>query len=213
MTEQKGVFRVATTADIDAVVEVHLAAFPGFFLSMLGPAFLRAMYQAFLLSGGGIFVVGEEGGLVRGFAVGAMKSAGRDRDLARRHAMRFLLSSIPGILRNPVKVGRRLLARLRSGGDEYQVPDCAATLRSIGVVPDMRGRRFADELLREFERRASTLGAKSVALTTDANDNARAIRFYLKNSYEIAGSFESGEGRAMLLMVKGLSPRNENPGD
>jgi ribosomal protein S18 acetylase RimI-like enzyme len=77
----------------------------------------------------------------------------------------------------------------------------------------MRGRRFADELLREFERRASTLGAKSVALTTDANDNARAIRFYLKNSYEIAGSFESGEGRAMLLMVKGLSPRNENPGD
>jgi ribosomal protein S18 acetylase RimI-like enzyme len=213
VTEPAVSFRLATRKDIDAVVEVHLAAFPGFFLSMLGPDFLRTMYEAFLLSNGGIFMVGEAGGVIRGFAVGAMKSAGKDRDIARRYAMRFFLSSVPGVLRHPAKVGRRLLVRLTSGGDEYSVPDCAATLRSIGVFPDMRGRQFAGELLREFERRASVLGAKSVALTTDASDNARAIRFYLKNRYEISESFESGEGRAMLLMVKPLSPCNEKPGD
>ena len=38
-----------SSSHIDIVVEIHLRAFPNFFLSFLGPRFLREFYASFLL--------------------------------------------------------------------------------------------------------------------------------------------------------------------
>lgn len=54
--------RLADERDIDAVASVHLAAFPGFFLTSLGRKFLSEMYRGFLKHPSGIFFVAEEGG-------------------------------------------------------------------------------------------------------------------------------------------------------
>ena len=37
--------RLAEEKDLSKVVDVHIAAFQGFFLTMLGHSFLRVMYQ------------------------------------------------------------------------------------------------------------------------------------------------------------------------
>ncbi|WP_305016831.1 hypothetical protein [Mycobacterium tuberculosis] len=40
--------RPAQASDIAQIVQVHLQAFPGFFLTLMGPRFLRLLYSGFL---------------------------------------------------------------------------------------------------------------------------------------------------------------------
>ena len=194
----------ARPQDVPSVVHVHIAAFPGFFLTSLGPAFLRTMYRAFLSNAGGVFVVARANQDVQGFAVGVLESTGKDRALALRYLPQFLISVIPGFIKNPIKVSRRILSQFFAVGEQITIPDDAAVLRSIGILPDARGTGIAGDLLREFERCSFIKGARSVALTTDALDNARAITFYQKNGYEVAQEFMQDKNRRMLLMLKKL---------
>lgn len=204
MISQVSMCRLACDSDVVKVTDVHIAAFPGFFLTKLGPKFLRTMYQAFLLNSGGVFVVNEMNGTVQGFAVGIMKSAGNDRLLAMRFLPKFLLSLLPAMACNPIMVSKRVITHFFSVRDEPDIPDDAAVLRSIGVRPAMQGNGIANRLLEEFEQLAQNKGATSVALTTDAVDNARAIGFYRKHGYNIAYEFKQDKKRTMLLMVKYL---------
>lgn len=204
MTTMDRSFLPARPQDVPSVVDVHVAAFPGFFLTTLGPAFLRTMYRAFLANAGGVFVVAKANQDVHGFAVGALKSAGKDRALALRYLPQFLISVIPGLARSPIKVSRRILSQFFAVGEQITIPEDAAVLRSIGIIPSARGTGVAAHLLREFERCSFLKGARSVALTTDAIDNARAIKFYQKNGYEVAQEFMQDKNRRMLLMLKTL---------
>jgi ribosomal protein S18 acetylase RimI-like enzyme len=181
-----------------------MGAFPGFFLTTLGPAFLRTMYKAFLLNEGGIFVVCELNGQIYGFAVGILKSAGRDRKLASQFLLEFLCALVPAVVRNPITVIKRIASRCFEIGEETNVPEGAVVLRSIGVVPDHRGSGVAGRVLQYFELQASLRGATSVALTTDAVNNERTINFYRKHDYTIAQEFKRDEVRAMYLMIKKL---------
>lgn len=196
--------RSAEEKDLGEVADVHVAAFPGFFLTMLGNSFLRVMYRAFLVSPGSVFVVEDADGRVHGFAVGVLKSAGKDRKMAIRFFPQFVLAILPGVLRNPVKVIRRILGQLCAEGGQPEMPDGCVVLRSIGVLPEMKGAGVANRLLADFERHARETGAKAVALTTDAQDNQRAIGFYLKHGYKVQQEFKQDGSRQMLLLTKEL---------
>jgi len=196
--------RPAIIDDVNQVTDVHSAAFPGFFLTSLGTGFLRIMYRAFISNSGGIFVVNEQSNRLDGFAVGVLKSAGKDRNLAIRFLPKFIAALIPGVLRNPIKVLKRVAAQFFAVGEEPEVPENAVMLRSIGVLPDAKGSGVASRLLDEFERLSRAKGATSVALTTDALDNDRAVGFYRKHGYVIAQEFSQNKSRKMLLMLKEL---------
>ena len=198
-------YRDANICDLDVVTDVHMTAFPGFFLTTLGAAFVRTMYKAFLLNPGGIFVVNEASDGVAGFAVGALKASNKDKQLAIRLLPQFIWAVIPAIILSPVRVLMRILAQFfAQGGDELNVPEGAAVLRSIGVRPEIKGRGVAGGLLNAFEQRATQMGATSVALTTDVLDNERAIKFYRKHGYEVLQKFTQGKQRPMFLMLKEL---------
>lgn len=204
MTDSMTICRGALTTDVPRVADIHAAAFPGFFLTTLGPAFLRTMYLAFLSSAGGVFVVGQRNGRLDGFAVGVLKSAGKDRHMALRFLPQFLAALLPALLRNPGKVLKRIASQFLALGEEPEIPDGAAVLRSIGVLPEARGSGVASLLLTEFERQALAKGATTVALTTDAVDNERAIGFYLKQGYTVIQEFRQDKSRQMFLMLKDL---------
>ena len=53
--------RVAAPRDLEAVTEVHVRSFPSFFLSALGPRFLRLLYEEILRSENGVLVVADDG--------------------------------------------------------------------------------------------------------------------------------------------------------
>ena len=51
--------RDARPEDIPTVVAVHLASFPGFFLSFLGPKFLALLYEGLIADPQGLVMVSE----------------------------------------------------------------------------------------------------------------------------------------------------------
>lgn len=200
------VCRAAEPKDLRQVVNVHLEAFPGFFLTSLGPRFLEVMYRALLTGPGAVFLVAEtESGVIEGFAVGMARNVPRDRSLALKGLPSFLLAVIPAVARNPVLVTRRLAAQMFSRNAQPVFPVGAAVLRSIGVRPQMKGGGAAGRLLTAFEAQAHAKGASSVALTTDALHNERAIGFYTKQGYSAWQEFEQHGSRRMLLMTKSLN--------
>ncbi len=196
--------RDATLDDLVAVTELHMAAFPEFFLSSLGPAFVHTMYRAFLRNSSGIFVVAEIEGRVSGFAVGALQSTGKDRHLALRMLPQFVWALAPAVARHPMRVLRRVLSQFFSDGGVPAMPDAGAALRSIGVSPAMQGGGVAGHLLAAFEQRAQARGASAVTLTTDVLDNERAIQFYKKHGYAVAQEFLQDKRRRMFVMLKDL---------
>ncbi len=80
-------------ADVSAVVKVHLDSFSGFFLTFLGPAFLRELYVATLADPSGIGFVAEEKQTICGFVTGTTQASGFCRRLLRHRWWRFALAA------------------------------------------------------------------------------------------------------------------------
>ena len=194
--------RLATREDLDQVVTVHLAAFDGFFLSILGSRFLKVMYTAFLEDSAGIFVVCTKSGSVQGFAVGAVAGGKKDRSSALRYLPQFVLAAMPALLKSPRFIVARLFKRFFGIGEAPTIPENSVMLRSIGVLPSAKGGGVAGSLLIEFEKLATAKNAQSVILTTDVDDNERAIGFYKKHGYSVLDKFRQDGKRMMYLMQK-----------
>jgi ribosomal protein S18 acetylase RimI-like enzyme len=198
-----GQCRPATLPDIPVVAQIHLSAFPGFFLSQLGNRFLCVMYKAFLLNPSGVFVVyNTDNQSLAGFAVGSLAQSGTDRIIALRFLPSFLWAVMPALLRRPGVVLGRLAARFFETGATPSIPADAMVLRSIGVVPAARGRAVASSLIAAFEALAAEHGARHVFLTTDEENNDRAQRFYQRHGYVMSSRFRQDGKRWMWLMSK-----------
>lgn len=197
------VCRQANINDVADVARIHLAAFPGFFLSTLGFRFLCVMYRAFMLNKASVFVVSQNSeGHLTGFAVGALQTGDRDRLLALKFLPQFVLAVLPALLRHPLVVVRRLIARFFEVGELPSISESAVMLRSIGVMPEARGGGAAALLLESFEQLAFERGAEQVCLTTDEEENERAQRFYQRHGYVMSSRFCQDGKRWMWLMNK-----------
>ncbi|WP_439858862.1 GNAT family N-acetyltransferase [Pseudomonas sp. MBLB4136] len=197
-------YRPADEHDIAAVTEVHVAAFPGFFLTSLGSRFLDEMYRGFLLHSSGIFLVAEEEGQIMGFAAGTSAPTSFFSDLRRRRFLSFLCYAFPALLRNPKVVFIKLFKAIFYRGDQPAGLNGGALLSSIGVSPAVVGKSVGQGLLTRFEHEALSRGQKFVYLTTDEVGNDRVNAFYRKNGYVIESRFNQHAGRAMFRYVKNI---------
>ena len=59
--------RKATLYDVNAIVEIHINAFKGFFLTSLGRDFLKFYYTCFVKNGETVTMVAEENKIIYGF--------------------------------------------------------------------------------------------------------------------------------------------------
>lgn len=201
-----GVIRAFQPSDVPAVVAVHLNAFPGFFLSLLGSPFLRAYYECFPGAPGAIAIVAEVNGVISGFAVGSVNPAGFYRRLLRRHWLRFALAAIPALTRDP-RCARRLMRALRHAGSNPSGSGVVG-LFSIATSPSPRVLGTGAALLDEFLVRAVAIGATEVWLTTDADSNEAVNQFYQKAGFAVRDTFLTPEGRRMYEYVRPLTIAN-----
>lgn len=182
-------------SDIDEVVAAHLKAFPGFFLSFLGAAFLRELYHSIVLDPTGISFVCCEGKEVKGFVAGTDQPAGLYRRLVRQRWWCFALAAIRPAVRKPA-IAPRLWRALRMPQEVPASPG-VGTLMSIGVLPEEQGQGIAHELVRKFLSEARRRGLSEVNLTTDRLDNEEVNRFYQQLGFGVARIFTTPEGREM----------------
>lgn len=189
--------RPARVADLSEIVSIHLESFPEFFLTFLGPRFLRLLYGQILGNSHGLCWVAEdeESEELLGFVAGVTQQAGFYRDMLRRRKWSFALSAIPALLRSP-GIAFRLLAALRKPADAADA-GAEACLMSIGVRSAGGGRGIGSRLVHAFADDLKGRGIYQFCLTTDRDGNDPVKAFYEKEGFELWRTFVTPEGRWM----------------
>jgi ribosomal protein S18 acetylase RimI-like enzyme len=184
-------------ARVDDVVPVHREAFPGFFMTQLGPRFLREYYRCVEAYPGGVLLTtsGEQGCI--GFVAGFVDPASFYRELRRRR-LRLGLAACAGIVTRPQRLVTLLANHRRARGAAHQPRDSrTAELSSLAVLPGAQGLGVGSGLVRAFVEAARVLGAERVLLTTDSDANEAVNSFYRRAGFSCVRSFEARPGRRL----------------
>ena len=204
MASQENLFlRNMFPSDVLAVTEVHLKSFPGFFLTVLGPTFLRNLYTAILEDPNGICFVATQNMKILGFVAGTAQPAGFYRRLLSRQWLHFAWSALPHAVQHPTIVPRLL----RAFSMPAQVTQHAGrgTLMSIAVLPECQGSGIGQLLVCTFLNEAIQHGLRHVDLVTDRDNNEPTNKFYQRMGFVCDRSFVTPEGRAMNEYIIDLS--------
>ncbi|MGB3223300.1 MAG: GNAT family N-acetyltransferase [Desulforhopalus sp.] len=181
---------------IPGVVHTHLASFPGFFLSFLGPRFLSLYYAGLCADPQGIGLVYlNTSKFPAGFVAGSSNPRGFYSRLLKRDWLKFALASAGAIIRKPNVIGRVARGFFHSGSNP--LGDDVAGLFSIGVLPELQGTGVGKLLVEAFLREAGVRGCKRVFLTTDRDDNEAINSFYRTLGFYIERQYETPERRRM----------------
>ena len=191
-----------TMAHVDEVISVHLHSFEGFFLSFLGPRFLRLYYESIAEYPGATGYVYVQDGRAVGFVCGTVHPSQFYRFLLRTRGWRFAVASLGAVLRRP-SIGPRL-ARALLYPSQTSRRDDTGTLTSMAVEPAFQGQGIGAELARAFLEDMRARGVKRVDLTTDRHDNDKVNAFYQKQGFRCERSFVTPEGREMNEYVISL---------
>jgi ribosomal protein S18 acetylase RimI-like enzyme len=191
--------RPASRADVAAVVRVHVAAFPGFYLSDLGPAFLRAYYRLILGHRGGCILVAEAEETVAGFVAGFRDPSAFYRGMAAAK-WRLAWPIARGLLRNPRLIVRTVHNVYRVRSAQHQPPlasgDCCE-LSSLAVAPEYAKNGIGSRLVARFVAENRAAGVAKISLATDAEDNDSVNRFYQRLGFKNEGIYQAVGGRWM----------------
>lgn len=198
------VYRNAALGDTGSIAQLHEVAFPGFFLTSLGPRFLRLLYRGFVTVDGGICIVAENKGELIGLVAGTTRPVSFFGTLVKKRGWSFALAAVPGLLRNPVFVVHKCFGALFYRGEKPKAMLEAALLSSLAVSPDWSGRGVGQQLVAAFCNELGRRGVESVYLTTDASGNDSVNRFYEKCGFHLVDTFERPGRRQMNRWAKAL---------
>lgn len=197
--------RTAAVADLEAMVEIHEHAFPGYMLTLLGRGFLSHLYREFIQSNDAIALVAVSasvGGRLDGFIVGAYDPEAFFATMRRSRGFSMAIAAIPALLRHPISVGERLLSSTRFRGDKPAGLDRAALISSLAVSPSARGSGAGKALVAAFCERIAGSGRKTIFLTTDSEENDAVLQFYRACGFTVHSTLKRSTGRVMALLIK-----------
>ncbi|WP_122262737.1 GNAT family N-acetyltransferase [Ornithinimicrobium cerasi] len=189
-----------TAADVPDAAELHRRAFPSFFLSELGPVFLREFYRGFLADGAVTVVARDATGRLVGVVVGHVNPSGFFRRLLVKRWSAFAIASLSLVVRRPRVVPRLFRALTYRGQDGEEQPP-GALLSSICVEPAMQGTGTGRLVLEAWLRELQSQGETRAYLTTDALDNGSVNAFYVRSGWRLFSSYETPDQRRMNCYV------------
>jgi len=190
---------------LNDVVEIHMEAFPGFFLTLLGRPFLTELYRGFIVSESAVLLVSiDSDGNALGFAAGAINPKLFFSKLRRKRSMHFLCASMKALILNPLVVINKLFYAAFYNGDKSNEIEGGALLSSIGVRPGISGEGIGSILLKCFEKSLSIVNVPRAYLMTDKEGNESVLYFYKKHGYEVESVMKKSDGRIMCRLVKEL---------
>lgn len=196
------IIRTMVRGDLDKIVDLHMAAFGGFFLSSLGKPFLLDLYDSFICDESSICFVADEEGILKGFAVGNQKPARFFKILLIRKNAIFIFHAIKAFIKNPVTVTQKFIYALQYRGECPAGFRHPSLLSSLGVDPADKGKGIGSKLIEAFCLKAFEAGADVVYLTTDKTHNDSVNDFYIKNGFRLESVFEKSNHRKMNRYIK-----------
>lgn len=195
--------RNATYDDVERIVEIHINAFEGFFLTFLGPKFLRLLYVGFIEQG--VLRVAEADSYVIGFSAGTEQPDVFFSNLRKNKWLSFFLAATPGLIKKPSLVIKKLYGAVFYKGDSVERLNSSFLLSSLAVDPYSKGKGIGKFLINDLnevltEKRIS----ESIYLITDKNENGSVLGFYNKCGFSIESEFNQSGQREMLRLIKSI---------
>jgi len=182
--------------DLQRIVEIHIKAFPNFFMTQLGFCFLEKYYGLVLEYPGSIFIAVTQGDVIKGFVAGFL-SPNEFYSLLKRKKLSFLSSVIVSALRNPKLIIRILYNLRRVNYMANESDKSIVELASIAVDPQDSGKGFGKVLVKSFLEKARELRADYVYLTTDSLNNDYVNKFYQALGFMLYKTFKTSPDRIM----------------
>jgi ribosomal protein S18 acetylase RimI-like enzyme len=190
-----------TSKDAKLIAEIHLNAFPNFFLTSLGKRFLAVFYSKILKNEVGYGIGFFENDKLLGFAIGTTTPNGFYKRLAKKNFLPFTLAAIPSFIYNPKK-GLQLIQSLRS--QNQSIDEGTGVLLSICTIPTIQNKGLGSQIIRAFEEISKQKNLSYLALTTDCENNEVVNIFYQNKEYKLKEHFNTKNGRKMNLYTKKL---------
>lgn len=187
--------RLMRSSDVDSVIRVHMEGFPGFFLTFLGPAFLREFYTAVCEDPSGIAIVYEDDSIL-GFVVGTVEPSGFYKRLIQKRWWKFGLASLKPAIKKP-RIVPRLLRALTLPAKTANPGLKTGTLMSLAVIQNHHGNGVGKHLVLSYLEKSRERQVEIVNLTTDAVGNDTTNQFYQRMGFTLAKVFDTPEGRLM----------------
>jgi ribosomal protein S18 acetylase RimI-like enzyme len=181
---------------INNIVSIHMDTFTGFFLTFMGPKFLKLMYRSYLeYKESGILVAFDEDKPV-GFLAYSGELSGLYKYMIKKRLILFAWYSLGAFFRKPkifMRLVRAFLKPSETKRDEKYIE-----LASIGVEPNSKSKGVGSMLIDYFKSQVDFDKYEYITLETDAENNDVANRFYRKNGFILEREFETSEGRKMF---------------
>jgi ribosomal protein S18 acetylase RimI-like enzyme len=189
--------------DIMKVVKVHKDSFKGFFLTELGDGFLNVYYNSVRKDNNGIMLGFFQDGQLLGFCAATTVAKGFNAQLVKKNLLQFSLITLRLMWTRTAALIRLLKNFSKSDSTSKDDGDYAELL-SIGVSSISQGQGIGKQLLLELEKEMKLKNVSKLSLTTDYDNNQRAIIFYKALGYEIYYDFTAYPNRKMYRMIKSL---------
>lgn len=206
-SQSQALIRRMGLADLEFVVDEHLAHFPDNVFGQMGRRFLTEYYRTFLDGPHADAVVVVVGGSRVGYLVGVLDVREHRRLVRRFHFRRLALYAAAALTRRPRMAAgllrRRIAVRLnamRSHGGETGDPSKGiAVLSHVAVRSEARGLGLGTSMILEFVERAQDGGARTVSVATRAG-KAGAGDLYRRLGWKLANERTTFDGRRIVLL-------------
>lgn len=193
---------------IRSVAELHIRAFPSFFLTQLGIPFLQTLYKGYIEEKGSGIIVAEDEGRLVGFIAFSNDYSQFYKGLIKNHLLEFAFCSLGAAIRHPSFIKRLLGAFKKS--DSVIKEDKYVELASICVDPDIENHGVGSALIDYLKNIVDFKTYSYINLETDADKNDGVNRFYVKNGFKLERVFITVEGRRMNEYRYAPGEKNED---
>ena len=181
---------------IKRLVQIHMQTFRGFFLTFMGKGFLKNMYQSYCAhTKSSLLGAFDENGELVGFLAYSKDMSGLYKYMIKRKLIPFAWYSLGAFLRKP-KVFMRLIRAFLKPSESAREENYIE-LSSIGVDPTVKSKGIGSQLIAKLKEKEKASGSLYIGLETDAEDNAAANAFYVKNGFVLHHTFVTKEKRKM----------------
>lgn len=199
--QDETVIQLSSSDDIAGVVTLHEAAFPGFFLTQLGPAFLEQYYREVHRFSAGWLFVAKQGTRTIGFVAGFRDPSKFYAGLHRRpwrwaHPLALALARRPWVIAG---IANRVAIAASKGRHGPQTARAMkiCELSSLAVHPLARQQGIGRMLVATFLQAAREAETDVMRLTTDAAGNDAVNAFYTGLGFHLARRFKVNSRRYM----------------
>ena len=181
---------------IDTIARLHQKAFPSFFLTQLGLMFLRTLYKGYLDDEASGIIVAEETGTIKGFIAYSNDYPRFYRGLIKHKIIQFAWCSFLAVIRHP-SFAKRLFGAFKKS-ESVEKTERYVELASICTDPAAEGQGIGTALIDHLKSVVDFDEYAYINLETDAENNEKANRFYLKNGFQKEREYITAEGRKMI---------------